>query len=114
MGSVMAFSSQSVAGERVDAHQPEEQKPENDVNKIGHGEAPPGWSRVLAPRTRKRSIRDRTSERKESIRAAYAGPACRIGREGAGAVAASPDRDRASGKKHRGRQFTRAIFARLE
>jgi hypothetical protein len=42
MGSIIATRpSQPVAGEGIGAHQPEEQKSENKVDKIGHGATPP-------------------------------------------------------------------------
>jgi hypothetical protein len=60
--------SQSGAGMGVNAHQPEEQKSDDEIGKIGHGAAPPDRSRVFALQLRKRSIRDWGAVRKESIR----------------------------------------------
>jgi hypothetical protein len=60
--------SQSVAGVGVNAHQPEKQKSDDEIDKIGHGAAPPDRKRVFALQLRKRSIRDWGSARKEIIR----------------------------------------------
>jgi hypothetical protein len=60
--------SQSGAGTGVNAHQPEEQKSDDEIGKIGHGAAPPDRNRVFALQLRKRSIRDWGAARKESIR----------------------------------------------
>jgi hypothetical protein len=49
IGSVMALSSQSVAGVGVGAHQPEEQKSDDEKDKIGHSATPPVWNPVVAP-----------------------------------------------------------------
>ncbi len=41
MGSITTLSSQSVAGERVEAHQDEEEDPEYGIDDVSHGGTPP-------------------------------------------------------------------------
>jgi len=61
-------SLQAIAGGGVEAHEGEEQEPENDVDDISHGKAPPDLSRFDAPEARNGSIRNWPSRHKENVK----------------------------------------------
>jgi hypothetical protein len=82
MGSIMALSSQSTAGNGVGAHQSKKQKSESEVDKIGHGATPPNLLGVLAPVTNKVSIQNSPSRHKENAKmSAFEAAECARDRE---------------------------------